>query len=338
MKQLPSIIIEQIRDLAQKKCSSREIAHDLNISQSTVIKYCRVNGGSLLKGQQGRKRLVSQKLGTAIRLGVAKGNLSTTEEVKAHVRMFHGLTISKSTANRTLKRLGFVSRRKIKKPLLKDGHRLNRYRFARLFRYKDFDYWKKVWFTDETIVRRLDPSGNLTVWLEKDRKTFDPRQLAETAHSGGGGLLLWGCFCSKGVGQLHCIDETLTAKYYIDILRKDLARSLRDYEWDDDWYLLQDNSAVHTAKKVQDFLEYQQIKTIKFPAKSPDLNPIENIWAILKRRLYQPENPAADTDELWDRIKVEWKKITPDLCHKLVESMPRRLNAVIKRKGRPIKY
>jgi hypothetical protein len=75
-----------------------------------------------------------------------------------------------------------------------------------------------------------------------------------------------------------------------------------------------------------------------WPAQSPDLNPIEHLWRHLKRKLAEHEIPRKGILELWDRVEVEWNKIPPEVCQNLIESMPRRIEAVIKAKGGYTKY
>ena len=75
-----------------------------------------------------------------------------------------------------------------------------------------------------------------------------------------------------------------------------------------------------------------------WPAQSPDLNPIEHLWVHLKNQLNTYDRPPKGVFELWDRLEKEWNKIPPEVCQKLIESVPRRLEAVIKAKGGHIKY
>lgn len=77
---------------------------------------------------------------------------------------------------------------------------------------------------------------------------------------------------------------------------------------------------------------------IKWPAQSPDLNPIENLWAILKRRLAVHERAPKNMDELWHRVHDEWNNISKENIQNLVESMPNRIKSVKKNKGLWTKY
>ncbi len=78
------------------------------------------------------------------------------------------------------------------------------------------------------------------------------------------------------------------------------------------------------------------VTVLDWPANSPDLNPIENLWGIVKRKMRdtRPNN----ADDLKAAIKATWASIPPQQCHKLITSMPRRIEAVIKAKGAPTKY
>lgn len=75
-----------------------------------------------------------------------------------------------------------------------------------------------------------------------------------------------------------------------------------------------------------------------WPAQSLDLNPIEHLWSHLKRKLVEYEEPPKGIHELWERVQVEWDQIGAGVCQNLIESMPRRVEQVIKAKGGYTKY
>ena len=75
-----------------------------------------------------------------------------------------------------------------------------------------------------------------------------------------------------------------------------------------------------------------------WPAQSPDLNPIEHLWGFLKRKLSEHKHPPSGIHELLERIQMKWEEIAVEECQKLIESMPRRVQAVLKAKGGYTKY
>ncbi len=105
---------------------------------------------------------------------------------------------------------------------------------------------------------------------------------------------------------------------------------------DADLIFQQDLAPAHSAKATSTWFKDHGIPVLNWPANSPDLNPIENIWDIVKRKMrYARPN---DAEELKATIRATWALITPEQCHRLNDSMPRRIAAVIQAKGAPTKY
>ncbi len=97
-----------------------------------------------------------------------------------------------------------------------------------------------------------------------------------------------------------------------------------------------DNDPKHTSKATVVFLKKNRVKVIQWPSMSPDLNPIEHLWGILKRQV-EHHSPSS-IQSLKEVLLEEWKKIDLAKCRQLVHSMPRRLGAVIKNHGGHTKY
>ncbi len=100
---------------------------------------------------------------------------------------------------------------------------------------------------------------------------------------------------------------------------------------DADLIFQQDLAPAHTAKGTKSWFNDHDVTVLDWPANSPDLNPIENLWGIVRRKMRdtRPNN----ADELKATVKETWASIPPQQCHKLITSMPRRIEAVIKAKG-----
>ncbi len=78
------------------------------------------------------------------------------------------------------------------------------------------------------------------------------------------------------------------------------------------------------------------VTVIDWSVNSPELKPIESLWDIVKRKMRdtRPNN----ADDLKAAIKATWASIPPEKCHRLIASMPRRIDSVIHAKGGPTKY
>ncbi len=105
---------------------------------------------------------------------------------------------------------------------------------------------------------------------------------------------------------------------------------------DADFIFQQDLAPAHSAKGTKSWFNDHGVTVLDWPANSPDLTPIENLWGIVKRKMRdtRPNN----ADDLKATVKETWASIPLQQCHKLITSMPRRIEAVIKAKGAPTKY
>ena len=101
-----------------------------------------------------------------------------------------------------------------------------------------------------------------------------------------------------GVGYITKIDCRMDDDLYFQILKDELEF----YDLNlSNIIFQQDNDLKYTCKKVKEWLGEQEIRTMVWPAQSPDLNPIEHIWLHLKRKLADYEEPSKGIEELWKR-------------------------------------
>ena len=147
----------------------------------------------------------------------------------------------------------------------------------------------------------------------------------------------WGCFAYSGVGTLYTFTENLNGQLMRSILDTCLLESAEKFfNLPMQWYLLHDNSRNHTAEPVRKWLHDHGISVLDFPPYSPDLNPIENLWAHMKRRV--KNHFITDVDQLQSVVHDEWSKTDIDWIHHTVDSMPDRCEQVVAARGLYIHY
>ncbi|CAK9809256.1 Transposable element Tcb1 transposase [Anthophora quadrimaculata] len=122
---------------------------------------------------------------------------------------------------------------------------------------------------------------------------------------------------------------------YVDILSRYLIPYANE-KLPDDWIFQANNDPKHTSRKAKQFLEQHHINVMQWPAKSPDLNPIEHLWNYVKNEI-EVKKPS-NLNDLYNVIEETWKKIPIDRCIHLINSMPRRCSEVIKNKGGATRY
>jgi hypothetical protein len=194
--------------------------------------------------------------------------------------------------------------------------------------------WARVTFSDEKKFNRHGNDGVVHVWRKKNQ-SLAPQCLRPTIKGGGGSIMVWECVSRSGTGPLHRIDGIMNAEGYRHILQNVLLPHADD-NLPLNWIFQQDNDPKHTSRLVRQWFTDNFVNVMEWPAQSPDLNLIENLWSIVQRAVAKrrPKN----LDELFVAATDCWNTVSPELIAKLFDSMHRRCAAVIKNLGYPTKY
>lgn len=233
-----------------------------------------------------------------------------------------GINVSSSTVRRRIIEAEGKYSAPISKPLLTDNHREKRLQWAK--KHINFD-WNKVVFTDESTFLLNQPVKK--VWnFSRRKKIIRTVKHPLKVH-------VWGCFSASGFGDLICFQRNLNADFMCTIYERGLLSSVnRLFGVDDDnWILQEDNDPKHRSKIAKSWKVENGIKELPWPSMSPDQNPIENVWRIMKIRISKKK--IRTISGLKAELVKEWKSLPNELARNLVESMQRRITALIEANG-----
>jgi transposase len=270
---------------------------------------------------------------------VTTGKANTATQLVRELKDTTNIDVCDDTIRNVLKEAGLKAITKKKKPKLSSTHIRQRLEFAKRYQYWTAEDWKCVIWSDETKVNRLGLSdGRKWTWKRPD-STLTEQHIQGTTKFGGGSLMMWGCMTAQGVGYACRIDSKMDAGVYTSILDDYLLPTIKYYKLNRDRVIFQqDNDSKHTSRAAQKWFDENQIEVLVWPPRSPDLSPIEHLWWYLKNRLDTYDTEPKGMLELWERLEIEWNKIPKDVCIGLIESMPKRIAAVLKAKGGYTKY
>lgn len=226
----------------------------------------------------------------------------------------------------------FIWTKRKGKPKLTQKHKENRLRFGRMAMA-----WELIWaftlFSDEKKFNLDGPDGSQFYWhdLRKDE------QVKWSRNFGGGSVMVWLSFCSKGKLKLTFTSCKMKSADYINVLKDRLLIEGRHY-LGEDLIFQQDNAAIHKSKETMKWFEENNIYVMDWPSLSPDLNPVENVWSWLVRKIYLNGKQYGTVQELKNAIQEAWEECPQEYLDKLINSMPDRIFEMIKLNGDKTHY
>ncbi|KAF4647351.1 hypothetical protein FOZ61_004295, partial [Perkinsus olseni] len=226
----------------------------------------------------------------------------------------------KTTRNKVLKEVGKVVKPR-PRPSLTQKHKKDRLDWARANLKRDFS---TVIWTDEARATLDGPDNWATGWILNGSTT----PVRVRRQQGGGGVMIWAAIVGdqlvgptrvpNGV-KLNSQEYTkLLTSSFLPWYRSRSASVKRKLIW------MHDNAPAHNSHHTRDFLAkkgFKDQKLMTWPACSPDLNPIEHLWSIIKRRVYADGRQYGTAEELWKAIEEVSKNISREEVQKLTQSV-----------------
>lgn len=218
------------------------------------------------------------------------------------------------------------------KPALKTHHKQARLDFAR--KYMSYgEKWKNVIFSDEKKFNLDGPDGYSA--YSHDLRHNDPPRLSR--NFGAGSLMTWAAFSASGKTPICFVGTKMNSTDYTNFLDEVLI-TFMDKTMNGQGIYQQDNAAIHVSRQSKAWFLDKDIELLGWPACSPDLNPVENLWGILSRAVYRNGKQYSSISEFKMAIQNCWREIQNDTLKTLIDSMPNRIFAVINKNGGATKY
>ena len=193
-----------------------------------------------------------------------------------------------------------------------------------------------VLFSDESRFLLYKADGRIRVRREVGQR-FSQECIMPTRAHGGGSVHVWGAIHYGGKLGLVVLTGNVTAASYQVLLEEEMVPYAGEH-FGRNFLFMHDNAPAHRAQRIQQFLENQEIEVLPWPAYSPDLNPIEHCWDMLDQAVRKREVQPTNLNQLQIALSEEWQNLSQRSINKLVESMPRRIKAVVKARGGSTRY
>lgn len=331
-------IREQILALFKAEHSLKAISTILKVSYSTVKKVVaryRSSGTVERKKGSGRPKLLNQDDLAIIYGKINENPKLSTSKLATLLLEKQRKKASQETIRLALHSKGLFSGVAALKPFLSLEQIQARLKFAQEWSRWPFTKIKRILFSDESRFNLFQGDGKCRVWRLPGTR-YDLKNCSPSVKFGGGSVMVWGCIGYNGVGRLEVIERTMDSILYTRVLSTCLHESAAMLGISDCFLFQQDNAPCHKSLYTRKFFEENAIDVLYWPSQSPDLNPIEHVWAFIDQEL--KKRVIKNKVNLINEIKSIWNEIPTSFIQKLFLSVPKRLELVIRNKGGHIPY
>uniref|UniRef100_A0A8L0DV99 Tc1-like transposase DDE domain-containing protein n=1 Tax=Oncorhynchus mykiss TaxID=8022 RepID=A0A8L0DV99_ONCMY len=333
MHRVPAHLREHALGMLQGGMRTADVAKAINCNVRTVRRLrqrYRETGRTADHPGSGRPRVITPAQDRYIRTSHLRDRYRMATTTARVTPGMHNPSISAQTVCKRLREAGLRACRTVVRQVLTRHHWQRRLWAQTHSRWTRQD-WQKVLFSDEPRFCLTRGDVRIRVYLRRNENYTEACTLEWDRSGGGGSVMVWGGVSQQYGTVFVVIEGNLNAVRYRDaILLPHVVPFLQAHP---DMTLQHDNATSHTAPSVCDFLKDRNVSVLPWPAKSPDLNPIEHVWDLLDRRVR-----ARNVRELAGALVEEWGNISQQELANLVQSMRRRCTAVLNAAGGHTRY
>ena len=311
-----------VTHMLEKGMSARKIATVLGVHHSSVNKALSLAKNGPSGAPIGRRSKLTNPVRTKIKSIMKDEKKRTLNHMKCKLADGLGIEVSVSTVRRWVKKEGYHATTSVVKKAMTHSQKDARLKWAKEYRT---NRQRNMIFTDESI---FDSTGYAqSTWIQRgeDRPVQNRPNPPKSVQ-------IWAGISWAGKTKLHVFDHGV--KTNADIYCRLLDNVIRDdllFSQHRDAVLYQDNSPVHTAAVVKNHLSEMGLPVAQAPPNSPDLNPIEHIWAIMEQRM--PAERPGSYDELVREVEVAYQSISLSEIRHCISHLTKVKEKLIKQKG-----
>ncbi|KAA8499347.1 Transposable element Tc3 transposase [Porphyridium purpureum] len=234
--------------------------------------------------------------------------------------------VSRETVRRNMADDLSFRRAIVRQPLSREN-RLRRVAFA-MQNLNKIEEHRKVIFTDEKKFNLDGPDGYSGQWVRTGELPDRVRR-----HTSGGSVMFWMAISSAGKMALLKTPARITSENYVAMLESSRVATIFGETHPEGWTFMQDNAPAHAARNTKSFFAREGWHVMDWPAYSPDLNPVENVWSIMSRRIYAGNRQYESLSELEAEIIEVWASITNAEVRSLLTGWNARLHRCMNMEG-----
>ena len=336
----PVICVQNAEDFSQQTsvrhtsvCSGRSqqhIAEALQISRRSVqyiTKKERELHSVLDRARSGRPRLLTKRGERRLIITAKKAPTTTARRLQEQCGLANAVSLD--TVKRRLRRYYLFGRIAVRKPRLTPKQINNRLQWCRQRLNWTATKWATVIFSDEC---KLEINPNRRMYVRRRVGDRLRARYVQPSVKNSPSVMVWGAIRGDSSRILVRCVGNVDSREYQRILDVGLP-ALYSHRC----LFQQDGAPAHRSESTKAYLTAKQIRLLQsWPSQSPDLSVIENLWNLLKERVFlrQPKT----VDQLWQIAEEEWNKIPNDAIRSLYQSIPRRIEATVAVRGGHTKY
>lgn len=320
--------------LVEQGMPQRDVAEVVGVTQGLVSKtYARYLELGTLKNRprQSRQRVTTEQQDRFV-CQIARRNPNVSHpELKRQLLEATGVNVSVETIRKRLRARGLYSRRQLRVPELSRQNKTDRLNWCLQHQNWTIENWQNVLFSDETRIGLRSDDRRIRVLRAPGRQARLQAARSIPKYKGGT-VMFWGGIMMGAKTPLLPLQQTLTGRRYVDLVLEPVVRPWRGAVGDN-FIFMQDNAPPHTSRVAREFLETEGVTILDWPACSPDLNPIENLWDQLKRRIRARRDNPGNIAQLIQAALGEWENIPQENVANLIRSIPARIEDCIRARG-----